>query len=798
MTKFSIINLIIFVIALFLSKNLVASEIVLPKHQPKIEELTKKEIIVPKTQPKDSKLKKEKTSQIDSQSKINETLLKKIPLPKNKPINSDLIKLQSKKKKYLLPKEKPESLTVDKPKFVKKHKEIEKKEIIAKIDDKKLISPRKKPITYQEKKVKTAIKSKYFSKKDFRLTKKIFSEIDNKRWTSALNLTEKVTSRSIYRLVKWLYLLEPNNQANFYDYINFINLNPNYPRINRLKYLSEHKIYSKTISEKRIIKLFDRKEPFSGYGKLMLGQSYLARGNYEKGISLIKDGWITAKLSKKDLKYFKNKLKKYLNAEDYIKRADWLAWENKYWDLKRMLRYLPKDYQALYNARLLLMSRSYGVDNAINKVPSKFKKDAGLLYDRLKWRRKRGRVDSSLEILLKIKNDPKFLVRPEKWWFEREIISRALIYKKKYTIAYKIASNHSIKDGPEYAEAEWMSGWIALSFLDDPILATQHFHNFFANVGYPISLARGAYWLGRSYEKLNDIDSSEKWYKEAAKYLTTYYGQLAFIKVYPDKDFYLDREMMMPSDIEKKIFNNNELTKLVILLYEINKTKYAKDILKHLATININQGSEILAGNLATSIGRYDFAIQIAKVASYEKRFHNNLNFPIIDVPSKINNKRMPSPELILAMIRQESEFDTRAYSYVGARGMMQIMTYTAKRIAKRAKLPYSKKKLTSDPNYNIKLGSYYIAELLEQYEGSYPFAIAAYNAGPKRVAYWNKINSNPQNRKIDYVDWIELIKFRETRNYVQRVLENINVYKYMLSRKPIKLHNFFEDRPHY
>ena len=484
--------------------------------------------------------------------------------------------------------------------------------------------------------------------------------------------------------------------------------------------------------------------------------------------------------------------------EDHIKRADWLAWENKYWELKRMLRYLPKDYQALYNARLLLMSKSYGVDNAIRKVPSKFKKNPGLLYDRLKWRRKRGRLDSSLEILLEIKNDPKSLVRPEKWWSEREIISRSLIYKKKYTTAYKIVSNHSMKNGPEYAEAEWMSGWIALSFLDDPILATQHFHNFFENVGYPISLSRGAYWLGKSYEKLNDIESSQKWFKEASKYLTTYYGQLAFIKIYPNKDFYLDREMVGPGEIEKRAFSKNELTKLVILLHEINKTKYAKDILKHLATSNINQGSEILAGNLAVSIGRYDYAIQIAKQASYEKRFHNTVNFPIIDVPIKINNKRMPSPELILAVIRQESEFDARAHSYAGARGMMQLMTYTARGVAKRARLPYNKKKLTSDPNYNIKLGSYYMAQLLEQYEGSYPFSIAAYNAGPKRVAQWNKINGNPQKGKIDYVDWIELIKFRETRNYVQRVLENVNVYKYMLRKKPIKIRNYFIDKPHY
>jgi soluble lytic murein transglycosylase len=798
MGKFSKTSLIIFIFTLFLLEKLVAEEMIIPKPEPKIQELTKKEIILPKTQPENPKLQKEEKPQIDSKTKINVKLLKKILLPKIKPSNGDLIKLQTKKIKYLLPKKKPEDQIIDQPEFVEKGKEIKKEKIIAKIDDKGLIIPRKKPITYQKQKKQVVKKSKYFSKNDFKLAKKIFSEIDKKRWSNAIKLSTKVRDRSIFRLVKWLYLLEPSNQANFYDYLNFINLNPNYPRINRLRYLSEHKINTKTISDNRVIELFDNKYPFSGYGKLMLGQSYLSKGKYEMGISLIKKGWITAKLSKRDLKYLKKKLKKYLNIEDHIKRSDWLAWENKYWDLKRMLRYLPKDYQALYNARLLLMSKSYGVDNAISKVPNKFKKDPGLLYDRLKWRRKRGRVDSSLEILLKVKNDPKLLVRPDKWWFEREIISRALIYKKKYALAYKIASNHSMKNGPEYAEAEWMSGWIALSFLDDPILANQHFHNFYENVGYPISLSRGAYWLGRSYENLNDMERSKEWFKEASKYLTTYYGQLAFIKIYPNKDFYLDREMVQPDDIEKKVFAENELTKLVVLLYEINKTKYAKDILKHLASTNINRGSEILAGDLAVSIGRYDFAIQIAKQASYEKRFHNSLNFPIIDVPLKINNKRMPSPELILAIIRQESEFDSRAHSYAGARGMMQIMTYTARIVAKHAKLSYSKKKLTSDPNYNIKLGSYYIAELLEQYEGSYPFSIAAYNAGPKRVSYWNKINGNPQKKKIDYVDWIELIKFRETRNYVQRVLENVNVYKYMLRKKPIKIQDYFVDKPHY
>ena len=158
----------------------------------------------------------------------------------------------------------------------------------------------------------------------------------------------------------------------------------------------------------------------------------------------------------------------------------------------------------------------------------------------------------------------------------------------------------------------------------------------------------------------------------------------------------------------------------------------------------------------------------------------------------------MPKAELILSVIRQESEFDQKANSYAGARGMMQLMTYTAKLVAKQANLPYSKTNLTRDPYYNIKLGSYYLAGLLENYEGSYPFSLAAYNAGPKRVKYWRKINGDPQKGEISYVDWIELIKFKETRNYVQRVIENVNVYRYILSGKPVKIYNFFEDKPLY
>ena len=706
-----------------------------------------------------------------------------VVIPKKKPIiNKEQI--SNKIDNYLIPLKKPvtkkEEIVIEKQKTL-----IVNGEII----------PKTKPLIVKTKKTSRAKKSKYYSKKDYEIAKVAIHAMEQKKWSSAEKSAKKARDKSIYNFIRWKHLLTTGNKLAFYEYKRFIESNPKYPRINRIKYLGEHKMSSGNLSPNFIIDWFKKYPPFSGFGKIILGEAYILKGDSIMGNKLIKEGWITADLSRSDMKFFRKKFKKILNSNDYIKRADYLAYENKYWDLKRMLRYLPKDYQLLYTARQILMSKSYGVDTAIKNVPKKLKNDAGLNYDRLKWRRKRGRIDDSLEILLKIKNNKNYLVRPDKWWKERAIISRSLIYQKKYEMAYKISSQHSMIDGPEFAEAEWMSGWIALSFLNDPILAKDHFKNFYENVGYPISLSRGAYWLARSFEKIGNKEKSIEFYEQASKYLTTYYGQLAHLKIKPNEKFELEEQLKV-NDTYKKYFYEKDLVKIIYLLNELNKDKYTKDILKHLANDNIKSGSEILAAQLSSNISRYDYAIQISKLASYEKRFHNDFNYPIISTPNYINGRKIPETALILSIIRQESEFDMSANSHAGAKGLMQLMPYTAKLVSKQAKLPYSKSRLTSDPEYNINLGSHYIAGLILEYDGAYPFAIAAYNAGPKRVRYWKKINKNPQKKEIDYVDWIELIKFKETRNYVQRVMENYNVYRYILEKKPIKMKDFFKDQP--
>ena len=713
------------------------------------------------------------------------SIFKKITSDPAQKFSSDL----PQKKPLIGQKEEEKKELVQKEKESKEKKEIQKIEIVEKKSA--FIFPLKKPSIYKSK-TETVDKSSILNKKDFEKAKETIQFIKDKKWNSALKSSARVKDREFRTLITWMHLKTTRNGASFNEYKKFIEQNEDYPRINRIRYLAEEKIYLRNNSPTSVISWFEKYPPLGGLGKIKLAEAYLEQNQSDKVRELIKDGWITASIRKNDLGYYRAKFKKFIDSDDHIKRADYLAWERKYWDLKRMLKYLPKDQRALYNARQILMSNSYGVDNAISKVPQYLKEDPGLEFDRLRWRNRRGRLEGSLEILYRnsLKTEQQ-MVRPDKWWDQRESVVRSLIYKKRYKTAYKISSEHALSAGPSFAEAEWLSGWIALTFLNSPEYAINHFQNFYNNVGYPISLARGAYWLGASYEKLGETDLSNRFYSEAANFPMTYYGQLAFNKINPGGNFELKDQSFFDKEYEKE-FKKNKLIRHLILLKELNATQLGKDIFKHLAELNIDKGSEVLAADLATSLERYDFAIQISKKASYEKRFYNKYNYPIIATPKVINNKNMPKSEVILAIIRQESEFDKSANSWAGARGMMQLMKYTAKIVAKQAKLPYSISGLTRDPEYNIKLGSYYFNSLIEDYNGVYPFAIAAYNAGPNRVKTWRRVNGDPSKGQLSYINWIEQIRFEETRNYVQRVLENINVYKYILNKEPVKIDSYF------
>ena len=690
----------------------------------------------------------------------------------------------------------PEVLTPKKPVQVKKaaplkkskpekkiKKEVKKNKVEEK-SEKFLVSneiiPIKKPLDLGILKKKSSI----LSSKDFLIAQKTFSLVKRKRWNSAMKEVRKSRSKLLKDLVTWMYLKEPSNNLTFQDYKKFIDKNPEWPRINRLRYLAEHKIDFKNVKPKEVFKFFEKKEPLSGYGKIKLGEAFLTKGNTKKAHDLIAEGFKTANLSSVEHRYLNKKFRNLLTKEDYIERAKYLAWEQDFYELRRTLRYLPSGYKELYFARFALMTRSYGVDSAIAKVPAQFKNDIGLQFDRAKWRRKRGRYDSALEIINNLPQDPKLLVKPDLWFKEKFIIARSRINKKRFEEAYGLLINHGVLDSGNLAEAEWHAGWLALRFLNKPEAAVQHFKTMHEGVNYPISKSRAAYWVGKAYEQLGKDQNAKDWYKKSSVFNTTFYGQLASAKINKN-DFKVKNSYTFSEEDYKKLLKT-DLARAVILLSELDMTQKGKDILRHLGSEERSIKEQVLAGKLSQQVGRLDFAIQIAKQTSYQNKNLLELNYPIIETPKVVSKRTILPQEVILSLIRQESEFDRDANSWVGAKGLMQIMPATGRLVSKQAGLRYSRSRLIEDEFFNLQLGCYYISGLNDEFNGAIYMAFAGYNAGPHRVRRWVKRFGDPRKGEIDPIDWIELIPFTETRNYVQRVIENIQVYKYVINKKTV------------
>ena len=668
-----------------------------------------------------------------------------------------------------------------------KPKPIAEKEIVKPKDTKEIktntevkeVIPKIKPQDFKNftPESKGPLETKTLNNKDFEISKVVFDYVDRKQWKLALSDAQKMQDKTIYTLVNWMYLIDSQSGASFNEYFIFIKNNKDWPRINRIKYLAEHKINFDNNTPSSIIEYFTNNPPLSGFGKLRLAEALLENNQAEKSKSLVKDGFKDAELSKNDLRYFSKIFKKFLTQQDYTLRADYFAYEAKYQDLRDTIEYLNPDYQKLYNARAALFTKR-SADNLIAQVPQYLKEDPGLIYDRIKWRRKKARFDDALTLINQSASDS--LERNQYLAKERLSIARDKIQDKEFKTAYEILKDHRLKEGSDYAEIEWHLGWLALSFLNQPDAALAHFLRMNAAVSYPISKARAAFWIGKTYKKLGQVNQANTWFKTGSQYGTTFYGQLSHKEI-DEKKFSINNSFKFSEEKYEEFKKNNPLAKSVIVLKELNRTKYTKDILKHLGDVDQNKTAEeiSMAGLLAQDIERYDFAIQIAKNASYKNLNFLEISYPKIEVPKQIKDQKILDSSVILALIRQESEFDTSATSRVGAKGLMQIMPATGKLLSKVTNIDFSREKLTRDKDYNLALGSYYISDLDDLF-GSQYLAFAAYNAGPNRVEKWIKTHGDPRKKQIDAIDFIELIPFHETRNYVQRVSENINVYEYL------------------
>lgn len=624
-----------------------------------------------------------------------------------------------------------------------------------------------------------ALSEKHFTNNDIAAAQKAFLAIDKKKWDEALKTIAKAKSPLPHKVVTWLRLNQQDPGLSFEEIAGFIAENPTWPRQTLLRQRAEEAMDEKIPAE-RVLKWFaEYGEPVTASGDIRLSAALLELNRKEEAKIQIRKTWIEGNLGRTQESTFLHRYKKYLTEKDHEARLERLIWEGRYYPARRMLKYVDKSLRPLAEARLLLRKVKGGVDRALAKVDKKYENDPGLIYERLRWRRIKGRDADAREILFS--KLPDALPYPERWIRERVILARRAVDEGYYSEAYRLVKEHGLKaGGSDYADAEWFAGWVQLRFLKEPKVALENFQNLYKSVSYPISLSRGAYWTGRAYEAAGNKKQATAWYSKAAKHITTYYGQLAALRIGVENKQVPDLAKT-PNSEEVKAFNNNEMVAVVHLLKELDRTDEMRAFLHGLNAMGTTSGWRVLTAKLAEDAGRPDLAVYISKTALQEGHGLITDGYPILPPLEKIDT---PDKSLVHALIRQESAFYERAKSSVGASGLMQLMPTTASRVAKSMGLKYTRERLVEEPEYNLQLGTKYLQDLLDKFDGSAHLALAAYNAGPTRALQWVRDNGDPRQDDADQViDWVELIPFEETRNYVQRVLENKWVYQRRLSK---------------
>ncbi|MCB2081841.1 MAG: lytic transglycosylase domain-containing protein [Rickettsiales bacterium] len=612
-------------------------------------------------------------------------------------------------------------------------------------------------------------------------------------WEAALKVSDNADLPLLSDMILWMrYISEPAEDFN--EITRFISVRPDWPWQKSLAINAERSLTSQTQPEDMLAWFRDDtasseipvfREPLTSRGKYFLATTLMntpsLQKTHEKQIhTLMNAVWRDGNLSDEEEADFLNIYSKYLHKEDHVARIDRLIWEDKLTEAKRLLPKIDKEHRSLFEARIALKQETNGVDSKVNKVLGKFRNDPGLLYDRIRWRNKRNMHEGVRELLLRV---PENISYADKFWDYRHRHIRALLAEKDYKTAYTLASKHGLYSGADFAAGEWLSGWIALRFLDKPQEAYQHFFKLYHAVETPISLARASYWAGRAAEANRNTQIALKWYVIASKYPTTYYGQLGTEKT-SNNQLYIPALPRIGRQ-DKKRFENNALAAGAYLLHTLNMDRYAREFIKAAMHYAKTPGEKRLVAELGLSINRPDLSLNAAKVAAQEGYIYPHAYYPAISyIKQGIGNvSGAPEKALVHAISMQESMFNYSAISHAGARGMMQLMPGTARMTARNAGIRYTPSRLTADPVYNVTLGTHHLKELLGNYRGSYILSIAAYNAGGGNVAKWLKQNGDPREMKDvdDVIDWVESIPFNETRNYVQRVMENIQLFRYSL-----------------
>ncbi|MDX1400872.1 MAG: lytic transglycosylase domain-containing protein [Kiloniellales bacterium] len=575
-------------------------------------------------------------------------------------------------------------------------------------------------------------------------------------------------------ILTWFRLKDENADYTFNEIKTFLETHSDWPDLTAIQRNAESLLSGAAksqIGDFELSRWFQRHPPASPQGAIAMAELLQRGGKEDSARALIKRAWRDFHFEAADEKAFLQAFPGVITKEDHFARLDRLLYFRERSAAKRQAKRMGRAYQVLADARLALSFQQPGVDGKIKRVPAKLQNDTGLLYERIRWRYAKRRLEGVVELL----NLPRAgQIDAERLWRIRRWAAIRLASDAKYQEAYSIISGHNMGTGMGLAECAWLAGWIAHFHLRRPDEAITHFEYLHDNSQSPISKARGAFWAAEAAEAIGDTEKTRSWRSRASTFTSSFYGQLAAKE---ENSFLPPVDGQPPSKGALETFKQRELIRVTGTFHRLGEKRLFDVFMRHLLEQTaINSEYRLLAA-YASDIGRQDLALRSAKKARIRGEILPEILFPEPSISFGENGKT-PEAALVLSVIRQESAFDPRAISRAGARGLMQLMPATAKRVARDEGTRFVRDWLTVEPDYNLRLGQAYLQQMIERYDGHYALALAAYNAGPHRVDRWLKTFGDPRDPKMRLIYWIEQIPFSETRNYVQRVLEALVIYR--------------------
>ena len=606
------------------------------------------------------------------------------------------------------------------------------------------------------------------SSDDRALFRQALVAMDRAKWKRALDLTRQAEDPLLHTIAKWRWLSADDGLFTWQQARDFHTGHASWPFAERRQALAERRMPA-DLPASDVRDWFARFPPVTGPGQMRHAEALAAGGADVDVAAEARAAWRAGSFQAAEARSFLQRYGRHLSEADHAARLDRLIWDRQWGAARAQLRRVSADVRRLGTARIRLARRSDGVDAAVARVPSALMSDPGLVFERARWRRRSGMPDRALELLA---DPPADLgARPERWWSEVRRHARRLVNEQRFGDAYRLVSRYGSLEGGAGVEADWLAGWIALRFRDDPAAAGRHFRDMHGAVTMPVSIARAAYWAALS--AAGDADAGD-WLHEAARYPATFYGQMA--------TRCLGRPIGLPRDpaaTDGARWDSLPAARAMLLLADGGRHRLARRFARQLAGAAESLAEVRSLYDLLHASGHAHLGLGMLRRAT-----RLGLYVPELAFPDDVHAGAFAAVDdgvekaLLLAVARQESAFQLGARSSANARGLMQVLPSTAEFVARRERMRYDQAKLSTDAAYNVAIGSRYLAGLLADFEQAYPLALAGYNAGPGRVRRWVRRYGDPRHGKIAMLDWLELIPLNETRNYVQRVLEGLAIYR--------------------